>query len=100
LHHLEALLGCCSADVDIVISILDVEDNELGETVTTAKGSELVLPIEVCIDLIGSHGEDIDNLHKGGDFVDQNQGSKATQVLGKLFRQQDQIILTNGCYLH
>jgi len=62
LNHLESLFSCCSAYINIIVSILDVKDNELSQAITAAQSSECVLPVSVLINLISSHGEHIDNL--------------------------------------
>jgi len=64
LDHLELLLGCTSTDIQIVVDVLNVQDYELRETVTTAKRCEFVLPISVLVYFIGPHGENINDLHK------------------------------------
>lgn len=62
LDHLKSLLSCCSAHIDIVVCVLNVEDYELGQSVSAAESSELVLPVHLLVDLVCLHSENINDV--------------------------------------
>lgn len=85
LDHFESLLGCSSAHIDIIVCILDVQYDELRKSVSSTEGSEIVLPIRILIDFVGSHGKYIYNLDEGWYFVDKDQGTKTSKLFWELF---------------
>lgn len=72
LDHLETLLDCCSTHVHIVIGILNIEHNELSKAITATECLELIFPVSVSINLVGSHCENINHLNEGGDLINKD----------------------------
>ena len=81
LHHLESLLCCGPTDIYIMVDAVNIQHNEFREAVSTAEGAELILPIGLLINFVGTHSKDVHHLHEGGYFVDQHQWAKSTQLL-------------------
>ena len=100
LHHLEALFCRRARHVHIVVGVLDVQHNKLGETVSPAECAERVLPVGVLIYFVSPHGEDIDHLHERRDLIHEHQRAQTTQVLRQLPREQHQVVLADGRDLH
>lgn len=69
LDHLKALLNGSSALIDIVIDIVDVNDDKLCESVSSAEGLELILPVSDLVNLVSLHRVDIHDVDEGRDFV-------------------------------
>lgn len=98
-HHAEAVSRRSSRRLHIEVDVFNVEHDELGQTLATANGVEGVLPVLGRGNLVRPHCLDVNHVHAGRHFVNQNKGADAPEQLLILRRQNDQVVPADGCQL-
>ena len=81
LDHPVLLSGRCPRHVNIHVRIFNIQNNKLREALSASQTSELIVPVFDGIDFVSLHGVHIDDMDRGGDLVDQDQGADATKSL-------------------
>ena len=103
--HLEFVFGSGSRGVHVEFDVVNVNNDKLSQALPRTYWSELVLVVGRAIDLEGAHRVDIDEVHRGCEFVDKNERSDATQGFGSFGREDNEIVpadwsqLENVCVL-
>lgn len=64
LHHLESLPGSSSAHIDIEVSSFYIQNNELSESISSAKSLELIFPIINLVYLVSLHRKNINYMNE------------------------------------
>ena len=80
--ELELLFDGGSAIIQIRVYWLNVENDELAQSIAAHDGLEGLFPVCCLIDLKRAHCLHIDNMHELGDLVDEDERAYAAQILG------------------
>lgn len=76
----EFLFDSCSAVIEVVVHILDVNHYELTHPVSAKNRTETMLPVCGFVNFEGLHCFHIQDVDRLGDFVNKNQGANASQL--------------------
>ena len=88
-HHLEFVFGSSSGRVHMEFDVFDVYYDKFSQSLSRTYWGELVLVIGRAVNLEGAHRVYVDQMHKGGNFVDKHERADASQGFGSLWWKYD-----------
>ena len=95
-HHSELLSGCGPRRVHIEIDLFDIKHDKPSEKLSGAKRFKHVLPVVSAVNLMCAHSMYVDDMHRGGNFVDENEWTDPSEYFLELGGQNDKVVLADG----